>query len=145
MINQHFLLHSKMWLEIWVDLSCSKDVRSLVPISQHTENWKWFRNVIAKAFKLWNEDIWSSIYHFSATSIKVIWKLINLIMSSISEFDEHHIWKVITWVASSSLSFPLNLGMFKGNFVGTEGDMTKLSLTYRNISLHLVCIDKIFA
>jgi hypothetical protein len=33
-------------------------------------------------------------------------------------FEEHHRWKVMTWLAGSSLAFPSNLGMSEGNLVG---------------------------
>jgi hypothetical protein len=32
--------------------------------------------------------------------------------------EEHHKWKDMTWLAGSSLTFPSNLGMFEGIFVG---------------------------
>jgi hypothetical protein len=33
-------------------------------------------------------------------------------------FEEHHKWKVMTWLAGSSLTFPSNLGMYEGSLVG---------------------------
>jgi hypothetical protein len=35
--------------------------------------------------------------------------------------EEHHSWKVMTWLAGSSPSFPSNIGMFEGRLVGIAG------------------------
>ena len=32
--------------------------------------------------------------------------------------EEHHRWKVMTWLTGSSPAFPSNLGMFEGSLVG---------------------------
>jgi hypothetical protein len=36
-------------------------------------------------------------------------------------FEEHHKWKVMTWLAGSSPNFPSNLGMSEGILVGILG------------------------
>jgi hypothetical protein len=41
--------------------------------------------------------------------------------SSIILLEEHHKWKVMTWLARSSLAFPSNLGMSEGSLVGITG------------------------
>jgi hypothetical protein len=35
--------------------------------------------------------------------------------------EEHHKWKVMTWLAGSSPAFPSNLGMSEGSLVGIAG------------------------
>jgi hypothetical protein len=35
--------------------------------------------------------------------------------------EEHHRWKVMTWLAESSHTFPSNLGMSEGSLVGIAG------------------------
>jgi hypothetical protein len=37
------------------------------------------------------------------------------------EFDEHHKWKVVTWLFVSSLDFPSNFGISEGSLVGITG------------------------
>jgi hypothetical protein len=34
------------------------------------------------------------------------------------EFDEHHKWKVITWLFGSSLDFSSNIGISEGSLAG---------------------------
>ena len=36
-------------------------------------------------------------------------------------FEEHHKWKVMTWLAGYSLDFPSNFGMCEGSLVGILG------------------------
>jgi hypothetical protein len=57
------------------------------------------------------------MYHFAATPIKVLWKSLNLTLSSIKELEEHHRWKVMMCVLGSSFTLPSNLGMPDGSFV----------------------------
>ena len=38
-------------------------------------------------------------------------------------FNEHHKWKVITWLAGSSPSFPSNFGISEGSLVGILGQV----------------------
>jgi hypothetical protein len=35
--------------------------------------------------------------------------------------EEHHRWKVMTWLAGSSPAFPSKLGMSEGSLVGIAG------------------------
>jgi hypothetical protein len=37
------------------------------------------------------------------------------------ELDEHHKWKVITWLFRSSPDFPSNFGISKGSLDGIAG------------------------
>jgi len=48
----------------------------------------------------------SSIYHLAAFPVRVCWNNLNLIESSIRDFDEHHKWKVVIWSPGSSPVFP---------------------------------------
>jgi hypothetical protein len=41
--------------------------------------------------------------------------------SSMMLFEEHHKWKVMIWLARSSLAFPSNFGMSEGSLVGIAG------------------------
>jgi hypothetical protein len=36
-------------------------------------------------------------------------------------FEQHHKWKVMTWLAGSSPRFPSKLGMYEGSLVGILG------------------------
>jgi len=36
-------------------------------------------------------------------------------------FEEHHKWKVMTWLVGYSPAFPSNLGMSEGSLVGIAG------------------------
>jgi hypothetical protein len=57
------------------------------------------------------------MYHLEATPIKVHWKSINLIESSIMELEEHQRWKDMIWLEGSSPGLPSNLGISKGSFL----------------------------
>ena len=50
------------------------------------------------------------------TTIKVLWKILNIIISSISEFNDS-----IKCVVRSSPNYPSNLGIFEGKLNGTGG------------------------
>lgn len=63
----------------------------------------------------------SSMYHLATFLVRVCWNNINMIESSIREFDEHHKRKVVTWSPGSSPIFPSNLGISEGSLVGTGG------------------------
>jgi hypothetical protein len=43
-------------------------------------------------------------------------------------FEDHHKWKVITWLVGSSPIFPSNFGMSKGNFVGILGQVASCKM-----------------
>jgi hypothetical protein len=43
--------------------------------------------------------------------------------SSMMLFEEHHKWKVITWLAGSSPGFSSNFGICKGSLVGILGQV----------------------
>ena len=59
--------------------------------------------------------------NWSMNLVKIRWNNLNLIESSIRDFDEHHKWKVVTWSAGSSPVFPSNFGNSEGRLVGTGG------------------------
>ena len=65
------------------------------------------------------------MYHLVAAPISVLWKSLKQTLSSIKEFEEHHRWKVMTWVLGSSFAFPSNLGMSEGNLVGMGGQTSE--------------------
>ena len=113
------LLHSWIWSKMWVALFCLKVDNKSVLKSYQTRSWKWLRKALAKSQKLLKAAEGSSIYHFSAVPIKVLWNSLNLTESSFSEFEEHHKWKVVGWAPGSSPVLPSNLGMSDGNLVGT--------------------------
>ena len=81
-------------------------------------SWKCVKNGIAKYKKFLNEVPNNTIYHFVMLPIKVLWKICNLMISSINELDEHHKWKFMTCMEGSSPRFLSNLGMSDGNFMG---------------------------
>jgi len=39
------------------------------------------------------------------------------------EFEEHHMWKFMTWLDGSSPNLPSNLGMSEGSFIGMGGQV----------------------
>ena len=65
------------------------------------------------------------MYHLAAAPIKVHWKSLKRMLSSINEFEEHHRWNVMMWVLGSPLAFPSNLGMLEGNLVGIGGQTSE--------------------
>ena len=116
--------HSWIWSEMWVELFCRREVKRSVPVSYRMGNWKWVRKTITNKLKSTNECCGSSIYHFVAISVNVLWKSLKRIESSIMELDEHHRWKVITWFFGSSPCFSSNFDTSKGNLtkiVGKKG------------------------
>ena len=60
----------------------------------------------------------NSIYHLATVPVRVILKIHKRIESSINEFDEHQIWKVITWLLGSSLGLPSKFGISEDNLEG---------------------------
>jgi hypothetical protein len=48
--------------------------------------------------------------------------------SSMMLFEEHHKWKVITWLAGSSPGFPSNFGISEGNLVGILGQVASCKM-----------------
>ena len=115
------LLHSWIWCKMCVDLFLHREVKRSVLVSYRMGSWKCVRKTISKALKSTNECHGSSIYHFVAVSVKVRWKSLNRIESSIKELDEHHRWKFITWILGSSPYFPLNFRISNGNLTGMGG------------------------
>ena len=115
------ILHSWMWSEIWVALSYWKVDNKSIPKSYQTRSWKWLRNTLAKSQKLSNATKGSSMYHFAAVLVRVLWNNLNQTMLSFSELEEHHKWKVVMWAPGSSPTLPSNFGIFEGNLVGIGG------------------------
>ena len=136
------LLHSWIWLDMWVEVLCGIEVKRSVPISLRIGSWKCVRNTVANEPKSTNECCGSSMYHFAAVTVKVRWKSHNRTESSMREFEEHHKWNVVTWFFLSSPCFPSNFGMFDGNFTrmgGHEGFCRMGSL----INLDKSCKSKV--
>ena len=46
------------------------------------------------------------MYHFTLMPIKVHWKILDLVVYSMSKFKENHKWNVMAWLAVSSATFP---------------------------------------
>jgi hypothetical protein len=61
------------------------------------------------------------MYHFVSKRVSVHWKRCKRIESSMREFDEHHKWKVITWLFGSSPGFSSNFGISEGSLAGIIG------------------------
>ena len=121
LISFRHLRQSWIWSEMWVASPCWKEVKNSVPKSYRIESWKWCKNALPRLPKSTKLTVGSSIYHLVAAPIKVLWKILNRMLSSIKEFEEHHRWKVITRVLGSLFTFPSNLGMPDGNLVGIGG------------------------
>ena len=117
------LLYSWMWSEIWVALSYGKVDNKSVPKSYQTGSWKWLRNTLTKSQRLSNTAEGSSMYHFAAALVIFLCNNLNQTVSSFSELDEHHNWKVVTWALGSSQTLPLNFGISEGNLVGIGGQV----------------------
>ena len=115
------LLHSWMWLDMWVVLFCHNEVRSSVPVSYWMGSWKWVRNAIAKDWKSKNEADGRSMNHFATLPVSVLGNNQNLIESSKNELETHHRWYVVIWFVGSSPVFPSNFGMSIGILTGTGG------------------------
>jgi hypothetical protein len=86
------------------------------------------RKDMERKLKSWKEPHGSSIYHLAAEPVSVHWKRRKCIELSIKEFDEHHKWKVITWLFGSSLGLPSNFGLSEGNLVGIIGQKGECSI-----------------
>ena len=123
LISLHCLRHSWIWSEMWVESPCWKEVNNSILESYQIGSWKWCKNALPRLPKSTKLVVGSSIYHLAAAPIKVLWKSLNLTLSSIKEFEEHHRWKVITCVLGSSFTFPSNLGMSNGNLFGIRGQV----------------------
>jgi hypothetical protein len=79
-----------------VEVDFLSEVRSSVPVSYQIGSWKWVKNSIARELKSPKEFHDSSIYHFFVEPMRVLWKSLKRMESSIKELEEHQIWKVIT-------------------------------------------------
>ena len=121
LINLHLLLHSWIWLKMWVDVVYRSEVNRSVPISYQMGNLKCAKKAIARALKSQKECCGSSIYHLATMYVRVLWNSRRRIEPSIKELDEHHRWKAITWFFGSSLGLPSNVGISKGILTGMEG------------------------
>jgi hypothetical protein len=86
------------------------------------------RKDMARELKSWKEPHGSSIYHLVVEPVSVRWKRHKCIESSIKEFDEHHKWKVITWLFGSSPGLPSNFGISEGNLAGIPGQKGECSI-----------------
>ena len=124
LISLLLLFHSWMWSEMCVASPCLKEVNNSVLKSYRIGSWKWCKKVLPRFPKSTKIVVHNSIYHFSTTPIKVLWKSINLILSSINEFEEHH-RRVMMCVLGSSFTFPSNLGMSDGSFVEMRGQVNE--------------------
>jgi hypothetical protein len=69
-----------------------------------------------------------STYHLVYEPMRVIWNKIKQMESSMMLFEENHKWKLITWLAGSSPSFPSNFGISEGNFVGILGKVASCKM-----------------
>ena len=121
LVNLRLLLHSWIWLEIWVDVVCQSEVNRSVPISYQISNWKCVKKSIAKTLKSQNECCGNSMYHLAAMPVRVLWKRRRWLEPSIKELDEHQRWKVITWFFGSSPALPSNFGISEGSLTGMVG------------------------
>lgn len=121
LISLLLLRHSWMWSEMCVASPCWKEVNNSVPESYRIGSWKWCKKALPRFPKSPKLVVGNSIYHFAAAPIIILWKSLNLILSSINKFEEHHRWKVIICVLGSLCTFPSNLGMSDGSFVGMGG------------------------
>jgi hypothetical protein len=73
---------------------------------------------MARVLKSVKKPCNSSIYHFASEPVRVRWKSRNRMESSIKELDEHHRWKVMTWLFGSSPGLQSNFGMSDDNLDG---------------------------
>ena len=79
------------------------------------------KNSISNDEKSLKDAHGNSMYHFTATPVRVCWKRHKQIESFMREFEEHHGWKVITWFTGSSPTFPSNLVMSKSSLARIIG------------------------
>lgn len=116
-------LHSWRWFEIWMVGDCFKWFSNSIPKSWWMGNWKYVRNVVARALKFPCEAGGFSTYNFVDTPLRVRWNSLNQIMLSMILFDEHHRWKVTIWLLRSFACLPSNFGISKRSFVGMGGQL----------------------
>jgi hypothetical protein len=98
-----------------------REVKIFVPVSYRIDSWKCVKKSIAKVLKSPKECRGSSIYHLVVEPVRLLWKSHKRMESSIKEFEEHQIWKVITWLLGSSPGFPSNFGISEGSLAGIGG------------------------
>ena len=82
--------HSWMWLVMWVIVFCQQDNNISTPSSYLSGSWKYCRNMNANELKSGYLACGSSMYHLVAAPVRVHWKILILIESSMMLFDEHH-------------------------------------------------------
>ena len=121
LINLFRCLHSWIWSEICMELVWQREVKSLVPISYRMGSWKCGRKDMERELKSWKEPRGSSIFYLTVEPVSVRWKRRKRIELSIKEFDEHHKWKVITWLFGSSPGLPSNFKISEGSLVEITG------------------------
>jgi hypothetical protein len=86
-----------------------------------TGSLKNSKKALAKDSKVtWNPDF-SSTYHLANGPVGVHLNNLKRMESSMMLFEQHHKWKVMTWLVGYSLIFPSNFGIFEGSLVGILG------------------------
>jgi hypothetical protein len=108
---------------MWMDVVClNLEIISKL-VSWRIGSWKKDKKALASDLKVvWHPDF-SSTYHLADGPISVLWKNFNQMESSMMILEEHHRWKEIMWLVGSSVGFPPNFGMSKGNLVGMLGQV----------------------
>ena len=119
--NLLLCLHSWMWSEMWVAVSWCSKVNSFVSVSNLISNWKFFRNSVAKAPKVFMAARGNSIYHLVELPVRVRGNSRSRTLPSTMELDIDHKLKVVMCVAGSSPCFPSNFGMSEGILCSTGG------------------------
>ena len=114
-------LHSWIWSEICMEVVGRREVNSSVHVSYRMGSLKCVRKDMARQLKSWKDVRGNSIYHFIAEPVSFRWKRRKQIESSMRELDEHHKWKVMTWLFRSSSGFLSNFGISEGGLVGMAG------------------------
>jgi hypothetical protein len=79
------------------------------------------RKSMARELKSTKELHNNPIYHLVVAPISILWKIRNQMESSIKELEEHHIWKVISWLLGYSLGFSSKFWMLDGSLGGIGG------------------------
>jgi hypothetical protein len=75
----------------------------------------------------WDPDFLST-YHLVDEPVRVHLNNLKHMESSMILFEENHKWKVITWLAGSSPSFPSKFEMSEVNLVGILGQVASCKM-----------------
>lgn len=113
---QH-LHHPWIWSMICMEVVCWKLVNNSSLLSWWIGRWKKVMKDLAKDSKVQSAPRGLLTYHFVVAPVRIRWKSLSLIESSMMLLEEHHKRKVMPFLVGYSPCLPLNFAMSDGNLV----------------------------